>query len=61
MTFFNIFATLIVISIASPWFLIAILPLIVFYSFVQVYTGLDTVQVIIVVLFREFMLPLQDS
>ena len=61
MTFFNVFATLIVISIASPWFLIAILPLVVFYGFVQVYTKLDTVQVIIVFMFREFMLPLQDS
>ena len=34
--FFQLVATVIIISIASPWFILVIIPLIIFYGFIQV-------------------------
>lgn len=36
MTFFQCFGTLVVIAVASPWFLIAVIPLLLLYGFIQV-------------------------
>ena len=36
MTFLSVVSTIIVIAIASPWFLGVIVPLLVFYTIVQV-------------------------
>ena len=36
MTFLSVISTIIVIAIASPWFLGVIVPLLIFYAIIQV-------------------------